>query len=142
DARDLAIDEASRLADIRVLPRSNGSIALAIASSNLVVGSDARPVELVVTRAPGGRNEAPALTTRGFTLENPGASICGAIDGLVDIGQTRGRLDSLARQLVSQVNGIHNTAPIESYFFQQEPGGVTAANIRLSDSVRADAANV
>src|SRR5690606_5072839 len=75
DARDVAIDEASRLADVRVLPRANGTIALAIGSANLVDGNDARPLELAVTRGPSGRVESAALTTRGYTLENPGASI-------------------------------------------------------------------
>lgn len=142
DARDLAIDEASKLADVRVLPRSNGSIALAIGSANLVDGNDARPLELVVTRAPGGRIASAELTTRGSVLDNPGASISGVIDGLADIRATRNQLDSLARQVVSQVNGIHNTAPLGRDFFHQDPGGVTAANIRLSDAIRADAANV
>lgn len=142
DARDLAIDQASTLADVRVLPRSDGSLGIAINSSNLVDGNQARPISLTVTRETGGRVASVEIVTRGTPLHSPGSALSGGLDGLADIRDARASLDGIARQLTAQVNAIHNTDPVFRDFFNDAPGGVTAANIRLSDAVRADPANV
>jgi flagellar hook-associated protein 1 len=142
DARDLAIDQASRLADLRVLPRGDGTIGLAIGSTNLVDGGDARPLEMSVTRGAGGRILNASVTTRGTTLDQVGAALGGAIDGVADIRGARASLDDLARMITEQVNQIHGSTPLARDFFHDTPEGVTAANIRLADAIRADPANV
>src|SRR5690606_29973057 len=141
DARDLAIDQATRIADVRVLPRSNGSIGLAIGSANIVDGADARPIELSITRGDGGRILSATIST-GTTELNPGSALSGALDGIADTAEARAQLDGLARQITAQVNDVHNTAPLNRDFFRQDPAGVTAGNMRLSDDVQANAANV
>lgn len=142
DARDLAIDRISRLVDVRTISRNDGSVSLVVGTTTLVDGNNAREVRASISRGPDGRVLTTSVVSGNSVLERPGSGLSGIIDGLDDIRSVRAQVDTLARTLVEQVNALHGSTPAGVPFFEQVPGGVTAGNIRLSDAVRADAANV
>jgi flagellar hook-associated protein 1 len=140
DSRDLAIDRISQIVDVRVLPRTNGSVQLAVGSTTLVDGSDARPVSLSVTRGVDGRVVGAQIVGGTTALTTPGSALGGLIDGLTDIRAAWTSIDDVARTLTQQVNAIHNAPPADRDFF--EPGGVTARTIALAADISASAGNV
>lgn len=142
DARDLAIEQASKLADIRVLPRNDGTIGIALGTMNVVDGNHARPVSLTIDRGDAGRLLSATVDVGSTTILDPGSALAGALDGIADVREAREHLDALARHITDQVNSFHNTDPLFRDFFHNDPNGVTAANIRLSDDITESAVNI
>lgn len=142
DARDLAIDRAARIADVRVIPQKDGTISVALGSINLTSGADAIPLSMSTRRGPDGRVLGVTFSVDGVLIEPIGSALQGAADGLADVRDVRDGLDQLAAHLVREVNTRHSSTPPSLEFFDDPPGGVTAANFRLSDAILQDAGNV
>lgn len=150
DARNRVIDEMSKLVDVQVIGRTDGSVAVTVGSQSLVDGSTAKRLAhdgtppAVRVRFAGATDALPAL----------GGEL-GAMLGVLneDVPQARARLDELTAGIVGAVNDAHRTgwsATVEPGappappgwtgsnvdFF--DPAGTTAATIGLSTAVQGD----
>src|SRR5690606_26109543 len=138
DARARALDAMAELAAIRVVEQPQGTVMVIVDNAALVDGSTTRALEVRVAGA------GVALGVAGDTtiVPRPGGRI-GALAGVIttDIPDQLATLDALAAALVEEVNALHRagTNPAGATgvdFF--DPGGLTAASIRLSAAVDAD----
>jgi len=94
DRRDLLIDKLSAIANIAAHTNSDGTVSVAIGSSDVVVGLDAIPVT------------QSGLTARG---DLTGGSLAGIVQAQSQVTAYQGRLDTVAASVVSQVNAVHRT---------------------------------
>ncbi len=137
DRRDLLVDQLSGLVGVRVMDRSDGTIAVAAGDTIIVDGSNAQA--LAVNALPGGGYSL--VTSGGGTV----APKSGSLAALCELTTTtlpgiEAQLDSLARALVTTVNAIHRTGytlngATNTDFF--DPAGVTAQSIALAPGVLA-----
>ena len=137
DERDRVLDAMARLAPIRVMERDNGTVGVLLDSTSIVDGDAVR--ELSVSAGP---PMALQVTGSSGTISSPGGALGSSLDLLNNvIPSTLAQLDGLADGLVTAVNALHTTGPSGVAFFQPAPaaGSVTAATIRISDDVAADA---
>lgn len=142
DARDLAIDRAATIANVRVIPQKDGTISVALGSINLTSWTEAIPVSMSTQRGSDGRVLGVSFSVDGVNIDPIGSALQGGADGLADIRSVREGLDQLTAHLVREVNTRHASTPEGVDFFDDPPGGVNAANFRLSDAILQDAGNV
>jgi flagellar hook-associated protein 1 FlgK len=162
DARDLKLDELSKLAGTRVVAQPNGSASVLIGNSMLVEGDTATPLS-VQFETP---NPLPATPLTDVPVRirlgnSPDrlAPLAGELAAQVtvlntEIPNVRGRLDAMASQLVTAVNNLHTTGytftgstipgTAAGNFF--DPGSasapVSAATIRLHATIAADPSRI
>jgi flagellar hook-associated protein 1 len=112
-----------------------------VAGATVVDGSDSKTFSLQ------GMSGALSLQLNGRALfsQSPGGSLGANLDALnTDIPNAKAQLDALAAGIVSTVNAIHTTgwtdAGTNINFF--DPAGTTAASMRLSTQVAADASYI
>jgi flagellar hook-associated protein 1 FlgK len=106
DLRQAKIEELSKLVNIDVGQESNGSVDISIGSTSFVSGNQA--VDSLEAYDPGSGHLLLRAQSSGTALTPTGGSIAGTIearDG--DVADLRNRLDTLASQLISQVNAVH-----------------------------------
>ncbi len=141
DARDVAIDQISKLADVQVLERSDHTVAVNIQGINVVDGPTSIPLQVDSTGGVYSLKNA-----NGLTVGAAGGSL-GATIGVLnnDLPQGHADLDALARNLAIAVNGVHtqgmNAAGQTNVLFfddQGNPATITAASLSLSAAVAAD----
>ena len=143
DMRDQRLDELSSLAGVRVLERGHGSVAVLIGDAMLVDGAQAQQIE---TRfIPGGGLAAGLVGSARNLLPGSGQLMAFSELSTEGIPGVRAELDRLASALVTTMNGLHSSGTNHSgvtgiNLF--DPAGTTAATIRLSDEVLADAGNI
>lgn len=146
DERDRVLDTLSGLATVQIVRRGDGSAAVLLDGSSIVDGDSVRALD-----ASGGTPATLRIVGSVQQIGLAGGTIGAAMDVLNQvIPDTRDRLDGLARALADTTNELHEqgTAKLPDGtlstgvdFFQVPAGGlgdVTAANLRLSDAVRAD----
>ena len=115
DQRDLRLDHLSKIAGTRVISQANGAATVVIGNSTLVDGSTSRPLSLqFVSPQP-----PPAVTPSDIpvkvllgnspdTLQPLGGELGAIVQYMnTDIPGIRGRLDAMARSLVTAVNAQH-----------------------------------
>jgi flagellar hook-associated protein 1 len=157
DLRDRAIDKLSKHGTVRAIDSVDGTVQIVLGNNGVVDGVTAR--HFAVT------DDGTTLAVRFSNSSEPMLPIGGSVRELVnfvnaELPDARGRLDTIARTLVSRVNAAHaqgqtfapnGTATAAGDFFHRgdvDPSAppallpVTAASIRLSDAVAASAANV
>jgi flagellar hook-associated protein 1 len=158
DARDVAIDKLSKLGDVRVIPSRDHSVQVLLGSNSLVDSASSRAVRL---QEDAGGTLSLRFDRASESMLPPGGALSAMMDVLnVDLAAARGRLDAMAQGLVDTVNTAHRlgqtfdaagTATAAGDFFHpgdpdpSAPGSylpVTAADIRLSDAVRANPARI
>ncbi len=158
DARDLAVQNLSKLVDVRVTQEDNGSISVTAGRiGSLVAGTDAQ--ELRALRS----NDGPTAGNVRVFLVNPyvnskpsdvtdsfeGGSLAGYVQARDEvIPRYRDRLDKLAFGIITEVNGAHR----ESYGlrgekgkdFFQDPGSIqnAASGFSVSEAIKLDVANI
>jgi flagellar hook-associated protein 1 len=137
DLRDSAVDEIAKLADVRVLPRQDGTYGLVIGGSTVVDGNQARMLRAQVTRDDAGRVVGLAVSERSQTLVEVGGLLGGAAAAAGDIASVRRDLDRMAAKLVEHVNGVHQQAGEDAPPIF-DPERTTARSIRLSAEISAD----
>ena len=106
DERDRALGELAQLIDVETIDGSNGAINVLVAGNTLVSSSRANQME--VDRD---NNGALRVSLEGSTGYVPATG--GSIGGLLELGQTVGpglreQLDTLARNLIQEVNRVHS----------------------------------
>lgn len=94
DRRDLLVDKLAALANISTHNNSDGTVSIAIGSSDLVVGKDAYAVTLT------------GLTAGGDLKDG---ALAGVTAAQSQVAVYQGQLNSLAASVVSQVNAVHST---------------------------------
>ena len=107
DRRDQAVRELAELVDVTTVRGPNGSVAVLVAGNTLV--SSAKANQMAVVSDPDGR---PAIAIRGSTGFVPvrGGAMGGLFDALDSLGPAlTDRLDTLARNLILEVNRVHST---------------------------------
>lgn len=154
DQRDQIIDKMSGLVPLQVIENSDSSTTVYVGGSAIVDGIRTR--DLAVSNA--GGKVSLTFAQSGTTLPNPGGSIGAMMDVVnTDIPDQQKQLDTLAQQLVTTVNTIHETGwsaagdalgnanwdpsagPTGSRVDFFDPNGVTAGTISLSVAVKKDA---
>jgi len=141
DARDLAIDKMARLADIQVVDRPDGTVAINVDGINLVDGGDSSDV---VLSAAGGTWSV--VSAGGANIRVREGRIGAGLSVLnTDIAAARSGLDTFARELAIAVNTAHATGmnaagQTNVLFFDDlgNPATITAATLSLSAAVTAD----
>jgi flagellar hook-associated protein 1 FlgK len=138
DARDMAIDELSKLLPVQVLERDNGSVGVVTSGLALVDGIHQNEVEL---RDIAGTYGVGMIGHPGL-LPDQGGTIGGSLQVLnQDLAGIRSELDRLAEAIATEINAVHQTGTNAAGatgvdFF--DPAGITAASINLSADVLAD----
>ena len=158
DQRDQRIYQISKLGDTRIFERWDGSVQVLLGNVPIVDGIGIKKVEMMPTPPMRLRIEGSAEA-----LHEPIGGTIGALVTQLErtVPEMRGRLDALARSLVTQVNDAHAqgfvfssaspTGTAAGAFFH--PGDldngtppalvpVTARTIRLSADVAADAGKI
>lgn len=143
DARDIALDELSRIVPVQVVDRANGSVGVTVGGVGIVDGSSTQPLELESL----GGGQWRLRTSAGTTVPTEGGSVGAALDVLTrELPRQLQALDEIAETIVNTVNDLHRQGispahgddpalgPID--FF--DPAGTDARSIRLSDAVRND----
>lgn len=148
DQRDQAIDELAKLGDVRVIPSMGGSVQVLLGANSVVDGSLARHVQTFTNQSTGAIGLK--LTTGTEAMLPVGGSAQTMLDFLNgDLKDTQGRLDAIAKALVTTVNTLHKTGSIypttgaptaAGDFF--DPTKLTARDIALSSAVAGNAANI
>jgi flagellar hook-associated protein 1 FlgK len=147
DQRDQAIDELAKLGAVRVIPASDGSSQVLLGSTVVVDGTGAKHLDTMTTAS-------GQLALRLANGSEPMLPVGGSTQAMVDflnrdVADTQGRLDAIARALVTQVNAIHSAG--EVYPTGGNPTGagnffdatnVTARDIKLDALVANNAANI
>ncbi len=141
DRRDNLVKELSGLAPVETQRRDDGGFALSIDGMTVVQGGDTTRL-----RAKNVTSPSPAAVEFGDTgvAYEPGEEDAGKIGAqLRSLNQTlpevQGQLDTIAKNVVEQVNAIHEGASDQDGdtgkpFF--DPGETTAATIQLDSSVQ------
>lgn len=148
DQRDRALDELSGLGDVRVLSATNGSVQVLMGTNTLVDGTTTRHVRPMTTAS-------GQLALQLETGTEPMLTVGGSTQALLDfvnhdVSDTQGRLDAVAKALVTQVNAIQSggvtypnggTTPVAAGAFF-DPTTVSARDIRLSTAIATSAMNI
>jgi len=154
DARDRISDQLSQLVGARVDTQKNGTVAVYVGTTMLVDAANARPLELR-----GGTNPSVGFVGDPDPVHGIGGSV-GAMLRVVDVDVPAvvARLDDFARGVVNGVNEYHASGwtaagdalgggnwiaangPTGSRVNFFDPAFTTAATMRLSAAVTADAA--
>jgi flagellar hook-associated protein 1 FlgK len=106
DLRQSKIEELSKLVNIDVGQESNGSVDISIGGTTFVSGNQA--VDSLEAYDAGNGHLSLRAQGSGTALTLTGGNIAGTIearDG--EVADLRNRLDTLASQLISQVNAVH-----------------------------------
>jgi flagellar hook-associated protein 1 FlgK len=141
DLRDNAIDSLSNIVPVRVFENKNGSDTIYVAGSTVVDGSDSKTFS--IQGASG--SYSLQMNGRALSAQSPGGALGANLDALnTDIPNAKSQLNTLAAGIVNSVNAIHTTgwtdAGTNVNFF--DPAGNTAASMRLSTQVAADASYI
>ncbi len=142
DARDLAIEELSRLADVQVRYHDDGSATVHSGSFTLVADYDALPIPRTY--------DAASFSLVEGTTSHPvrDGKLHGLMEALNSVASYKSRLDDLANNLREQVNAVHVTglnpnATTGVEFFNtltDPPSG--AIDFDLSSAIKADPNNI
>lgn len=141
DMRDRAIDRMAGLVPVNVVPHADGSVGISAQGALLVDGGVA--VSIQVTSSGGTWN---VTTGRGVNVPFTEGSIGATLSVLrTDIPAARAELDTIARAIVQDVNGLHRTGtnPLGQTgidFF--DPAGLDALSIALSADVLGSERNI
>jgi len=110
DQRDASISALSALLDVTVIDRGSAGVDVLSGSTPVVLGGQARGLELRREVVNGVTEVAVATITDGQELA-PGSGAIGALLGTRGqaVTATIGRLDSIASQLIFEVNKLHST---------------------------------
>jgi flagellar hook-associated protein 1 FlgK len=136
DARDLALDQLSDLAPVRVIARNQGSTGVYVGDTLVVDGGTVRTLA-VRTNADG--TVGVGLTDTSQPLDLSSGRLKAETSLLSsDLPALTSELDDIARSLVTTVNAVHETGYTAAGqtgvdFF--DPTGMTAASIALSQPV-------
>lgn len=130
DRRDVLLDNLAGIANINVVNKSDGTINVAIGTSDLVQGTDANTLAL---------NGPNSLTARGDLTSG---SLAGLVQTQTNIQGYQNNLNTLAASLQSQVNAVHSQgAGLDGTtglaFFQSTPGS-EAATLAVNPALVAD----
>jgi flagellar hook-associated protein 1 len=115
DQRDQALTDLAQLMDITVVPQNNGTVDVLVGSSPVVLGTQTRGLQFTRETVNGSLQAFIRTTTDGQSL--PVTS--GAIGGLIKtrggpIDDTIASLDTVASQLIFQINKLHSTGTNQS----------------------------
>jgi len=146
DGRDLLIDELSMVIDVNTFEDSRGNLIVQIGRMTLVDGDKANKLEVKISNNQG--TLTPNLVWKGTDIGV--TNLNGQLKGLLDvrdkiIPEQLGQLDLLARNIVEQVNSIHqegyglNGATGNAFF---DVTAISAFNIRVRSEIVSDSAIV
>jgi len=137
DERQAKIEELSGLVKIDTAPQADGTVNVSIGGQLLVSGGSV--MDTLQTHDAGGGQLVVQTATGGTTLTLGGGSMQGIIDVRDgSLATLSGDLDSLASQLITQVNTIHDagyslTGSTNAKFFEGSDAGTISVNTALLD---------
>ncbi|HED52946.1 MAG TPA: flagellar hook-associated protein FlgK [Phycisphaerales bacterium] len=114
DQRDQLVRELSEAMDVTVIEQASGAIDVLVGSSPVVLGSKSQGLELREVPKGDSIERRVAVRSTNQVLDINSGSIGGVLesrDGPID--DTIARLDSIAGQLIFQVNSLHATGATE-----------------------------
>lgn len=128
DQRDQLIESVSKLANISVNANSDGTMNVAVGTSDLVVGTDSFNLSV------------PSLNARG---DLTGGELGGLGTAQSLVSGYQGNLDTLASQTIAQVNAIHSTgAGLDGSTGLALFTGTNATNISVNPVIMANPAKL
>ena len=136
DRRDVAVDALSRMADVRALPRADGSVQLVVGNLTMVDGSAVQHLEIDPTPS-GAVPPRLALRIAGTigAIQPFGGSTEATLDLLNrDLAGVQGRLDAMANTLAATVNAVHGQGRLPG----DVAGGAVFVDGRYGSYVAAD----
>ncbi len=143
DQRDKLVDQLSGIVGVRVLQRPDGTIGVAAGDALLVDGGNFSTLDV---RDNGAGKFSVGMTGTTGTINLQG----GSLGALVELSTTtipglRGKLDTLVKGIVTEVNALHKTGTgltggTGIDFFN--PTGLTAASMALSQQVQLSSDNI
>lgn len=112
DRRDQMLGQLSEIVEVSTVEQNSGAVDVLIGSIPVVLGSISRGLEMTTRQTPEGPKAFVSVRANGQILEPPAnagtvGSMLAQRDGLVET--TVEKLDSIASQLIFQVNRIHST---------------------------------
>ena len=138
DLRQQKFEELSKFVKVDVASASNGSLHVSVAGTTLVSGDQV--VDTMQTYEAGGGQMLVCAMTAGTPLSLTGGSIQGTIEARDGpVATLRASVNSLASQLISEVNTIHaagfglNGSSGANFFT-----GTNAADIKVNDALVSD----
>jgi flagellar hook-associated protein 1 FlgK len=111
DQRDMVVAQLSQYLDISTVEQPGGALNVLVGSTPVVLGGVSRGIEIRRQTENGVLNVTVNLSTDGQRLDVRSGSIGSLLEnrgGAID--RTLGRLDTLAAQLIFEVNKLHATA--------------------------------
>lgn len=141
DQRDKAINDLSKLVDVRTAKLSNGAVNVSAGGFSLVN-------ETVTHDLPNTFDPATSSITDGTSSFNiRGGSLAGQFETIQAARTQQGQLDKLADALRDQVNSLHATGKNANgdtgvLFFNDGSTAKGAIDFNLSDAVKADTRNI
>ena len=109
DQRDQLITQLSQLMDVSVTHDPSGAYNVLVGSTPVVLGTQSRGIQLEQTTNGNSTDESVHVTQDGTQLTITGGTIGGLLDQRSgQLTQTISQLDSVASQLIYQVNRIHS----------------------------------
>ncbi len=109
DQRDASLKKLSEMMDIRTLEQPNGSVTVFVGNEPLVMNSTNRGLTVKTETIDGKFNTSVVFKDNNGPVEAKGGQI-GALSGVRDtIDGTAERLDSLAGNLIYEVNKLHGS---------------------------------
>lgn len=142
DKRDEAIRDLSAIADVKTSSMPDGTISVALGQASLVDPSGFRSIPTSPVDPTTG-----AIGTGDEKITILGGKIRGMMDVYNSATTAQSRLDRLANQLRTSVNGVHSSGTTGNgttgiNFFNDASPQTGAADFDLSTEVKADAKNI
>ncbi len=110
DMRDQLLDELSELIDVNTIEKDNGEVRVLIGALEIVDGSDAIKIEAIVFNDSGSVKHRLVWQGTKTTIRNVNGKLKGLIDARDEVvPRYLEELDTLAQELVRQVNALHVT---------------------------------
>jgi flagellar hook-associated protein 1 FlgK len=115
DQRDQLVTELSSMMDVNVIEQPSGTLDVMIGSIPVVLGGDSRGVELRRRSVDGEIQVSLHVRADGSRLDVQSGAVAALLEGREgSINRVIDELDSLAAELIFQVNRIHSTGVSET----------------------------
>jgi flagellar hook-associated protein 1 FlgK len=140
DKRDLLVLKLAQQIGATSSPADDGGITVSVGGTTLVTGASALTLTMIGSSNPDdvGSNPPRIMTDPGGTLVRPGGTAEGQLTAMTStIPQYRNAIDSLARNLATELNAVH-----ESGYDQDGNQGVALLDDGTGDPTKITAANL
>ncbi len=109
DQRDAALNQLSKLVDVQAVPQNNGTLNVYIGSEPVVYGTTNNGLTLTNNTVNGVTTQSVAMKSNGGTVAVTSGQIGALLSTNQGLTNTIGKVDSLAQNLIFELNKIHSS---------------------------------